>query len=405
VKSNIRYSILALVTIAQAGASFIQQGIGSLGPFLTAEFDLTRAQLGLVFGMIMGGAALATAISGIAVDAYGERRMILVSGLVMGIAIISGALVHSYAGLIACMLFAGVGYAASTPAGGRAILLWFTRDRGIAMGIRQMGVPIGGFAGALLLPLLASVGGYRLALLFGGIVAIVPAVVATIWYRVPEGGDPSPRKLAALLQSMWDVARDPRLIFVTVTCSMLGCGQSNMLTFLVLTFVRDVHLGVALAGAALATAQVGATIGRLAWGFVSDRWFKGDRIVPLMCSAVLASVSAAAVPLVPQHSIAVAFALAFVLGMSASGWNGLWSAASVEIGGPERAGSALGLGLTGIFTMGLISPPLFGALADAHGFHVAWYALAAFLALGIIPGALAKRAIAFPPQLRRSSLK
>jgi len=397
VKSNVRYGILALVTTAQAGASFVQQGIGSLGPFLTAEFDLNRAQLGLVFGILMGGAALTTALSGIAVDAFGERRMILVSGLVMGTAIISATLVHSYYWLLACMLLAGVGYAASTPAGGRAILLWFTRDRGVAMGIRQMGVPVGGFGGALLLPLLANAGGYRLALAVGGVFAIVPAIVAAVWYRVPEGGDPAPRRLAVLLRSMWEVARDPRLIFVTVTCSMLVCGQSNMLTFLVLTFVRDAHIGVAIAGAALATSQIGATAGRLAWGFISDRWFNGDRIVPLMCSSALAAASAVAVPLVPQHSIAVAFVVALILGMSASGWNGLFSAATVEIGGPERAGSALGVGLTGIFTMGLVSPPLFGALADAHGFHVAWYALAAFLACGLIPAALAKRAIALAP--------
>jgi MFS family permease len=320
--------------------------------------------------------------------------MILASGVVMGVAIIAGALVHSYAWLVFCMLLAGVGYGASTPAGGRAILLWFTRHRGPAMGIRQMGVPIGGFAGALLLPLLANAGGYRLALVVGGIVTILPAVAATIWYREPEGGELVPRRLAALLRSMWEVARDPRLIFVTLTCSILVFGQSNMLTFLVLTFVRDVHIDVAIAGAALATAQIGATVSRLAWGIVSDRYFNGDRIVPLMCSSVLAALSSAAVPLVPEHSVAVAFALAFVLGMSASGWNGLFSTASVEIGGPGRAGSALGVGLTGIFTMGLAAPPLFGAIADAHGFHFAWYALAAFLACGLIPGALAKRAIA-----------
>ena len=60
----------------------------------------------------------------------------------------------SVAGRAASSLF-GAAYAASTPAGGRAILAWFDRDRGFAMGIRQTGVPVGGLLGALTLPLVA----------------------------------------------------------------------------------------------------------------------------------------------------------------------------------------------------------------------------------------------------------
>jgi MFS family permease len=393
VKPHARYGILALVTFAQAGASFVQQGFGSLGPFLTSEFALSRAQFGLMFGVLVGGAALATAASGIAVDAYGERRMILFSGLLMGGAIAAGALVHSYAWLIACMVVAGFGYAGATPAGGRAILAWFTRDRGLAMGIRQMGVPIGGFFGALLLPLLANGGGYRLALVVAGIVTALPSVAAALWYREPEGTALSSRKLRHLLQTMWEVARDPRVIYVMLTSMVLVSSQANMLTFLVLTLVRDTHLAIAVAGGALALAQIGASAGRLAWGYLSDTVFAGDRIVPLMYSCLLAALSAAAIAFIPDHSIAFALGVAFVLGVSASGWNGLFSAAEVEIGGPERAGSALGVALTGVFTASLVSPPLFGALADAHGFAIAWNAQAAFVLVGLAPAFLAKRAI------------
>jgi len=145
---GMRYGILALVTSAQAGAAVIQQGMGSLGPFFTAEFSLNRAQLGLIFGGLMVGCTATTLASGVAVDAFGERRMILFSGLSMGVALIAATLVHSYWWLFGWMVLAGVGYAAATPAGGRAILLWFERNRGSAMGIRQMGVPIGGFIGA-----------------------------------------------------------------------------------------------------------------------------------------------------------------------------------------------------------------------------------------------------------------
>jgi len=389
-----RYGILALVTSAQAGAAIVQQGMGSLGPFFTSEFSLNRAQLGIIFGMLMVGGTATTLASGVAVDAFGERRMILFSGVTMGIALIAATFVHSYPWLVAWMGLAGIGYAAATPAGGRAILMWFERNRGLAMGIRQMGVPIGGFIGALLLPFLATLGTYRLALAVGGILTMLPAIVAATLYRHPEGHIQATKRLGEVVRATLEVARDRRILYVTLTCMILVTAQSNMLTFLVLTLVRDAKIDIAVAGAGLALAQVGAMAGRLAWGFVSDALFKGDRIVPLMYSCILASLASASVAFVPAHAVWFALAIAFVLGISGAGWNGLFTAAEVEIGGPDRAGSALGIGLTGVFAMGIFAPPLFGALADARGFGFAWIALAGFLLLAFAPAILARRAIA-----------
>jgi len=389
-----RYGILALVTTAQVGASLVQQGLGSLGPFLTSAFRLSHVQLGLLTGLMMAGATGAVAFSGLAVDKYGERRVILASGLLMGWALVMAALVQSYVWLVAWMAVVGAGYAASTPAGGRAILLWFARDRGAAMGIRQMGVPLGGFLGALILPALATTGGYQNALVAGGVLTALPSVAAAIWYREPEGHAFGTRRMRALLISMFAIARDTRLVYVTLTCMALGVAQANLLTFLALTLVHDAKFGIALAAAGLAVAQLGAMVGRGGWGVLSDRVFGGDRIVPLMCSCVIVTIAASTISSLPEHAVALAFSAAFVLGFSGAGWNGLFSAALVEIGGPERAGSALGIALTGIYGMGIVAPPLFGALADARGFHTAWLALAAIALLGLVPALFARRAIA-----------
>jgi len=389
-----RYGILALVTSAQAGAAVVQQGMGSLGPFFTNEFSLNRAQLGVIFGVLMVGCTVTVLASGVAVDAFGERRMILFSGLAMGAALIAATLVHSYWWLVGWMALAGAGYAAATPAGGRAVLLWFERNRGLAMGIRQMGVPIGGFVGALILPFLARAGGYRIALLVAAILTTVPAILAATLYRHPEGHVQSIKRLGAVVRATLEVARDPRIRYVTLTCMLLVTAQTNMLTFLVLTLVRDAKIDVVVAGAGLAVAQVGATAGRLGWGLLSDGVFKGDRMVPLMCAAALSALCIALVAFLPAGAVAYALVVSFFLGLSASGWNGLFTAAEVEIGGPDRAGSALGIALTGVFAMGIFAPPLFGVVADARGFPVAWLAQAAFVLLALIPAVLARRAIA-----------
>jgi MFS family permease len=388
-----RYGILAIVTAAQAGASVGQQGLGSLGPFIAPALGLNAAQLGIIFGALVFGAATTTALSGLAVDALGERTMILFSGATICVALIAAASFTSYPWLVFWVGMSGVGYAASTPAGGRAILMWFARDRGLAMGIRQMGVPVGGIIGALILPALATAFNYRVALAVAGLLALVPAVAVAFLYRDPEETERRARSLRELLASMGEVARDPRLILVTLTSMVLIFGQSNMLTFFALSLVRTTQLSIALAAGALAVAQVGASAGRLMWGTISDRVFGGDRIVPLMFACLALCVASFGVALLPTGGVAQAFAFAFLLGLGGAGWNGIFSTALAEIGGPERAGSAIGVGLTGLFAAGTISPPLFGAIADAKGFPIAWTALALFSLLGLIPAAFARRAM------------
>jgi hypothetical protein len=65
-----------------------------------------------------------------------------------------------------------------------------------------------------------------------------------------------------------------------------------------------------------------------------------------------------------------------------------------EIGGEEHSGSALGVGLTWTLLAAFVTPTLFGALVETHGFPYAWRALAIFQLAGIVPALLASRRFA-----------
>jgi MFS family permease len=69
---------------------------------------------------------------------------------------------------------------------------------------------------------------------------------------------------------------------------------------------------------------------------------------------------------------------AFVAGVGAFGWVGLYFALMAEIGGPRFAGLMTGLSV--IFAWGgvLMGPPLFGALVElTDSYRMAWLALTA----------------------------
>jgi MFS family permease len=389
-----RWRVLALMTFAQAGASVVQQALGSLAPIFVATFALSKAQLGAIFTALMLGSACFTAIAGVMTDRFGERRMVLWSGIAMTIALLAVTAVESYGWTVAWIFVFGAGYAASTPAGGRAVLAWFDRDRGVAMGIRQTGVPVGGLAGALTLPLVAHVAGYRAAFWFAAAVVAITTLIAVVLYREAPDSRDETTSFASVARGMRTLARDPRLIGVTLTCMILSGVQQIMNAFVTVTGVTVAGVSPALAALAFASAQGAAAAGRLAWGFTSDRLLHGERLVPFAIICVLAATACTALAMLGTGGVGALFAAAVVLGFSGAGWNGLMAAALAEVGGADRAASALGLALTAIFLSSATAPSAFGALADHTSLHVAWGTTAVAALTGVLPVLWLRRHIA-----------
>lgn len=291
-----RYRILALMTSAQVGMSIVQQAVGVLAPWFIAEYAINKAQLGALFTALFLGSASCTLIAGVLTDRLGERGMLAVAGTLMTASLAASALVRDYVWLVAAMGCFGIAYAASAPAGSRAILTWFTTDRGFAMGFRQTGVPLGGLVGALLLPFVAfHYGGYRPALLVAAVLVAVPTAVAASVYREPPSERPrAQQSLADIVRGMPALARDPRLITVTATACILVSTQQAMNGFLTLKNVQVVGLRPELAAIAFASAHAAATVGRIFWGWFSDRVLGGERIVLLGALSLLAAAGRSA---------------------------------------------------------------------------------------------------------------
>lgn len=381
-----KYRVLALMTSAQAGASIVQQAIGVLAPFLIVEFALSKAALGTLFTSLYIGSACFTAVSGALTDRFGERTMVGVSGGLMTFACVMSLFAPNYSLLVASMFVYGMGYAASTPAGGRAILSWFDRDRGFAMGIRQTGVPVGGLVGAVVLPFAAlHFGGYRAALLVAAVLVAVPTIVACAGYRESAVDRPPPSRLRDVLAGMRRLARDPRLIATTLTCVALANAQLAMNGFFTVTAVQAIGVTPAVAASAFASAFVAAMVARLFWGWYSDRFMRESRIVLLAMLSALSAVASLLMALLHPSLAALLFPAAVLLGLSSAGWNGVMAAALAEIGGADRAGSALGLTLTGIFGTSAAGPLIFGAIADRTSLDTSWMVTAAVGVLGVLP--------------------
>lgn len=393
-----RYEVLALFTGAMIGASLCIMSTGALMPFFRSALHLDRAQLGWILSIQFIGSVAMTSVAGMLTDRFGDKAIVLWTGALMGLSLIAASLFGNYSWLLGCLLVYGVGYAAVTPAGSHAIIFFFEKaNRGLAMGIRQCGVPIAGVLGSLLLPAIALRSGYREALAAAGMLTLVASSIASRFYREPRELEGERVSLPAMLTEMAAIARDSRLILLTLASMVLIAGQMALIGFLTLTLVHRAGYPLSLALRLFTLSQVAAIGGRLSWGWLSDHLFAGSRALPLATVCVLVALIALALPSVTIGTppLWAAF-LAAALGFTAEGWLGVSVIGFAEIGGAERSGSALGVGLTWTLLAAFVTPALFGALAQIHGFDFAWRCLAFLQILGVVPALLASRSILRP---------
>jgi MFS family permease len=384
-----RYEVLALFTIAMIGGSFFVMATGTMMPYFQSALHLGQAQLGTILSVQLAGSLLMTAVAGMFTDRFGDKAILLWTGTLMGAALLAASAVHSFTWLLCWLLVYGIGFAAVTPAGSHAIIFFFTKkERGFAMGVRQCGIPLAGVFGSIALPAIAARFDYQWALAAAGVLTFTACAIASYLYREPEELEGERVSLRAMLAEMVAIARDVRLILLTITSIMLIFAQFTVMGFLTLTLVNEASYAVPAAVVMFTLSQIAAVAGRIVWGWSSDALFRGSRALPLALACVLSAAVAVAVSrLSPSMAGWTVATVVILLGFVAEGWFGVAVLGFAEIGGEEHSGSALGVALTWLFVAAFAAPMLFGALAEVRGYAFAWQMLAIVQLLGI-PSAL-----------------
>ena len=372
-----RWAILAVGVGAQMAISAVRQGLPSVGPALQSQFDLSLSQLGVLFGAVSLGIVLTLIPWGALADRRGERMVIGVGLTGAAVATTAAALAPSYPALVVALVVTGMFGASATGASGRAVMGWFARSqRGLALGIRQTGVPLGGGVAAIALPLIVAAFSLRAALLTLAAGCLVAAAGGWRWMR--EAPPPPPNRPVV---NAPPPTRDRRLWRLATGSGLLVVAQSSLLGFLVIFLVNERGWSLGAAAAVLAAVQVGGSAVRIGAGRWSDR--REERVAPMRWMTLAGSVflvATAALTAGPDWLLAGAIGTAGILAM---GWNGLSFTAAAELSGRERAGTAISVQNTVLSAGAALAPMLFGLLVDATSWTLAWAALTAFQLAGV----------------------
>ena len=126
---------------------------------------LSLSRAGLIAAAPTLGFLVSLIAWGAVVDRIGERRVLVIGLSVTALASAGAALSPSFALLGVFLVLGGMAASSANAASGRVVVGWFPPERrGLAMGIRQMALPLGVAFAALTVPQIAESHGVGWAL-------------------------------------------------------------------------------------------------------------------------------------------------------------------------------------------------------------------------------------------------
>jgi len=375
-KSAYRWLVLGAATSAQAAASFAMLGLAALAGFLQQEFHLSAAKTGLLITANGAAPLFSLLFVGDLLDRKSERLIIVAGAAIMAVALLVAAVSRDFLVLLACLFVVGLGYSSTQPGGGKSVSAWFRGDRlGLAMGIRQAGLPLGGAIGAATLPAVAAAFTWRAAFALGAVIALCGGLAFALIYRPPPAGAGSAVKRAALSSAVVaGLLRQPWMRNATVAGLALVSAQYGMLTWLMLYLRDHAHIPLTRGGWFLFLAQAAGVFGRIGLAAWSDRT-AGARFRLLALCMIAVAAGALLLIFIPPDTPEPALALlAAWLGFFGFGWYGPWVAYLAEGASADTVGLTLGAAMA-INQLGIIAaPPLLGLVHDLTGAYAALWA-------------------------------
>ena len=367
--------MLACLLVTQVAVAFVGRSIGPLAPFIEESFHLSKAQIGLLPAALFIGQSIVALPAGWLADRWGTRKMLFILTILLSSSFFIVSITPWFYLSLFFIVLGGLGYGSMHPTSNRGVVNWFPIHlSGTAMGIKQMGVTGGSaLAGILLIPVAMAVN-WRLAVICSASFLLCAGLISFCFYRdphVPKKEKPVQPKFGAAFSRL--ITHKP-LVAVSIAAMGLTSVQLSLTTYIVIYISSSLYYPLIIAGSFLALSEIGGSAGRVIWGIVSDRFFRGERSPVLIIIASITAVCSLAVAgLPPKASLWILVPLIFLFGFCISGFNGIWMNFASESVPREVSGMGSGFSLA-IGSLGVVlGPPSFGWIVDKTGsFSAAW---------------------------------
>lgn len=345
-----------------------------MAPVAAKALVVSPSLVGLYIAVCYGGALMSTLLAGTLVARLGAIRVSQISLLLCAFGLLLCAVPWLPAVFMGAVLI-GWGYGPITPSSSH-LLARTTQPHQMSLvfSVKQTGVPLGGMMAGAIVPLLLLSLNWQASLAAVAAACGMCAVIAQP-LRNPLDGD---RKIGQPFR-LGSFAQPIKLVLAhRALARMAGCSfafsvvQLSLSTYLVTYLYDDLSYGLVGAGVALSFTQAGGVMGRVAWGYVADRWLGARQTLALLGGVMALSALATAFLTATTPQLWV-WAVLIIFGASAIGWNGVYLA-EVALQAPKgKASMATGGTLAFTYLGVVIGAPVFGALSSFFGTYRAGF--------------------------------
>jgi MFS family permease len=356
---------LTIMLAIQALVAAAALTVPVLAPVLGPVFNVPGEFVGVYVALIYVGAMLGSLTAGGWIIRFGAVRVSQIGLALCGLGLACNLFAMPVMAIVGAVLI-GCGYGPVTPASSHLLIKTTPPQRlSFVFSVKQTGVPLGGILAGLCAPKLNEWVGWQ-GVLLAVVVACAACIGAAELFRRELDSDRRPH------HSIWagSLRKPLALVFSRRPLALLAGSsltfsavQLSFTAYLVIYLHDSLGYSLVAAGVMLSVAQAAGVLGRITWGWFSDRFL--GAVAMLTVLAMFMGVGGWALALLPQGvSSLVLGVILIVFGSAAVGWNGVFLAEVARQAPVDQVGLATGGSLTCTFLGVVLGPPLFGAIVS-----------------------------------------
>ena len=186
-KTNVRWTVVALIFFATTVNYIDRQVIGLLKPYIQEDLGWTEADYGYIVTAFQVAYGIGMLLGGRMLDRLGSKLGYSIAIIVWSLGAMLHAAVKSVTGFGAARAVLGLGEAGNFPAAVKVIAEWFPkRDRAFATGVFNSGTTIGAIIAPIIVTAITLEWGWRWAFIITGLMGFIWVVAWWLIYKAPH---------------------------------------------------------------------------------------------------------------------------------------------------------------------------------------------------------------------------
>jgi sugar phosphate permease len=393
-------NIILILLFATWTLSYMDRMVMTVAmPYIAKDFDLTPVTMGYVMSAFFAGYALFQIPGGMIADKFGPRRTMATAVTWWSLFTAATAMAQSYVSLLVIRVLFGLGEASFPGASWKTLSTWFPKkERATANGFMMSSNALGPAIAPLFVVAVMATFGWRSVFSFLFIPGIIMAIL--LWIFVKDHPSQSKKISKEELKeievisgekdnntkkmSFKDVIKLPlvwQLLLIWFTFDITFWGFSSWVpTYL----VQGRGFDMVKMGINSSIPFFAGTIGLIAGGYISDKFFVGRRKHLIIGSNIISAIFLYMTLTTSAATLAMVM-LSFSGFFICMSFGAIW-ALPMNVLKPEVMGSSSAFINFGGQVAGFISPIVIGYLIEASGgnFNTAFY----FLIFGVLASAV-----------------